>query len=148
MNPGYSQERRSFLTTALKLIGMTVGVVMLWGLGRFSLFSSQNRKIREIHRDLIAKLKPGVPFHAPDAGAWLVISKQGSKPKALDDRCPHLGCRYVWNAKLKRYHCPCHGSEFDIEGKVLRGPAAKPIKTLHIEDSDKDSLRLREVPPA
>ena len=148
MDPGHSQERRSFFSVAFKLIGTVIGLVMLWGLGRFSLFSSTNRKLREVQRDLLATLKPGVPSHVPEAGAWLVMPEQGSKPKALDDRCPHLGCRYVWNAELNRYHCPCHGSEFDIEGKVLRGPATKPIEILHIEDSDKDSLRLREVPPA
>ena len=148
VNPEHSQERRSFLTIALKLIGTVIGLVLLWGFGRFSLFSSTSNKIREVHRGLIAKLRPGVPSHVPEAGAWLVITEQGSKPKALDDRCPHLGCRYTWNTKLNRYHCPCHGSEFDIKGKVLRGPAAKPIESLYIEDSDKDLLRLREVPPA
>ena len=144
MESHHSQERRSFLNIALRLISVVLGVIALWGLGRFSLFSTTKKRIREVTRDLISKLKPGTPLHVLQAGAWLVEPTEGSGLKALDDRCPHLGCRYVWNSKLNRYHCPCHGSEFDIKGKVLRGPATKPIESLQIEDSNKDIIRFRE----
>jgi cytochrome b6-f complex iron-sulfur subunit len=144
VEPDHSQERRSFLNLAVGIISISLGILTFWGLGRFSLFSTTKKKIREVSRDLISKLKPGVPWHVPEAGAWLVLVSEHSKLKALNDRCPHLGCRYAWNAKLNRYHCPCHGSEFDIRGKVLRGPATKPIESLQIEDSNKDFIRFRE----
>lgn len=38
-------------------------------------------------------------------------------------RCPHLGCALKWNAQERSWDCPCHGSRFSGEGKLLDGPA-------------------------
>jgi menaquinol-cytochrome c reductase iron-sulfur subunit len=44
--------------------------------------------------------------------------------------CPHLGCRYNWHPDEKEFICPCHGSIYSITGKVLGGPAPRPLDTL------------------
>lgn len=38
-------------------------------------------------------------------------------------RCPHLGCTLKWNSAEHSWDCPCHGSRFSPEGKVLDNPA-------------------------
>lgn len=38
-------------------------------------------------------------------------------------RCPHMGCRLVYNAQSRLWECPCHGSRFDDIGRVLNAPA-------------------------
>ena len=38
-------------------------------------------------------------------------------------RCPHLGCALKWNEAEHSWDCPCHGSRFSEDGKVLDNPA-------------------------
>ncbi|MDD6301998.1 MAG: FAD-dependent oxidoreductase [Bacillales bacterium] len=44
------------------------------------------------------------------------------------NRCSHMGCALKHNKIDGTYECPCHGSRFDMNGKVLDGPAQKNIK--------------------
>jgi menaquinol-cytochrome c reductase iron-sulfur subunit len=44
--------------------------------------------------------------------------------------CTHLGCHYDWVASTHEFICPCHNSFFSITGKVLAGPAPRPLDTL------------------
>jgi len=41
--------------------------------------------------------------------------------------CTHQNCSVGYNKNQKRLDCPCHGSRFDLNGKVLRGPAGRPL---------------------
>lgn len=42
--------------------------------------------------------------------------------------CPHMGCRLEWNPEEESYDCPCHGSRFDREGRLIDGPAQTDCK--------------------
>ena len=37
--------------------------------------------------------------------------------------CPHMGCRLEWNPEEETYDCPCHGSRFQQDGRLMDGPA-------------------------
>jgi len=50
--------------------------------------------------------------------------------KALSALCPHLGC--VITSAGRGFRCPCHGSTFDASGRVLDGPAPKPLSWLKV----------------
>ncbi len=59
-------------------------------------------------------------------GVW-VLTTDGVHFTVYDEHCTHLGCLYAWNPGEKRFQCPCHGSQFDIEGNVIGGPAPRPL---------------------
>ncbi|OQB20354.1 MAG: Cytochrome b6-f complex iron-sulfur subunit 1 [Firmicutes bacterium ADurb.Bin182] len=56
-----------------------------------------------------------------------VYKDPGGNVHMINTRCSHLGCQLAWNADDLAWECPCHGSRFDIEGKVLNGPAIKDV---------------------
>ncbi|KGF71851.1 cytochrome b6-f complex iron-sulfur subunit [Neosynechococcus sphagnicola sy1] len=49
----------------------------------------------------------------------------------LNAVCTHLGCVVPWNAAENKFKCPCHGSQYDATGKVIRGPAPLSLALVH-----------------
>ena len=43
-------------------------------------------------------------------------------------RCPHLGCALKWNPQEHTWDCPCHGSRFTEEGRLIDNPATGNLK--------------------
>jgi len=43
-------------------------------------------------------------------------------------RCAHLGCALKWNPSEHTWDCPCHGSRFNENGRLIDNPATKNIK--------------------
>ncbi|GAA3786453.1 FAD-dependent oxidoreductase [Streptomyces phyllanthi] len=52
----------------------------------------------------------------------------GGNLHAVSARCTHLGCLVAFNSAERAWECPCHGSRFDIDGKVVEGPATRPLE--------------------
>lgn len=57
----------------------------------------------------------------------ICIFKTGNSYTASLMKCTHKGCEI--NVGAGMYDCPCHGSEFSKTGKVIEGPANRPLKT-------------------
>ena len=55
------------------------------------------------------------------------LYRAGTGDKWVNVKCPHLGCELSWNPDEKTWDCPCHGSRFDADGRLLSGPAQKDI---------------------
>ncbi len=54
--------------------------------------------------------------------------------------CTHLGC--IVKAERKKFDCPCHGTKFDDEGRVVYGPAPKPLEWLKISQLPDGKLEV------
>lgn len=57
-----------------------------------------------------------------------VYKDENGKIHAVSPDCSHLGCRLTFNPELKSWDCPCHGSRFDVDGKVLDNPAIRDLE--------------------
>jgi cytochrome b6-f complex iron-sulfur subunit len=55
---------------------------------------------------------------------WMIRNHDGLY--ALIAICTHLGCTPNWFASEERFKCPCHGSNFLIDGTNVAGPAPVP----------------------
>jgi Rieske Fe-S protein len=64
----------------------------------------------------------------PTFGGFL--TREHGTLRAFAITCPHLGCSYAFDDGKKHFVCPCHGSEFALDGKVLHGPATSPLSHL------------------
>ncbi|MGB9377858.1 MAG: Rieske 2Fe-2S domain-containing protein [Mycobacteriales bacterium] len=71
---------------------------------------------------LVTDKKTGEQVHVlqPTAGTF----------ECLSAICTHTGCTVAWQSNL--FNCPCHGSQFDEHGKVLNGPAARPLPVIPV----------------
>ncbi|HRH59028.1 MAG TPA: Rieske (2Fe-2S) protein [Chitinophagaceae bacterium] len=71
-------------------------------------------------------------------GAILIRTGSGNTASdftALSLTCTHQGCTINYDQSTEEFKCPCHGSEFDINGNVLQGPASSPLTKFKISIS-------------
>jgi cytochrome b6-f complex iron-sulfur subunit len=54
-------------------------------------------------------------------------------------KCTHRDCELNVGGGI--YSCPCHGSEFSVQGDVLEGPAEDKLKTFKTE-TDNENIYL------
>lgn len=59
----------------------------------------------------------------------VVCIKDKSQLNFYHSKCTHLGCR-IDKAEDNKLVCPCHGSEFGLDGKPTKGPANKSLQEL------------------
>lgn len=64
-------------------------------------------------------------------GRFYIVHLEGGI-LALYQKCPHLGCAVPWVAAEDQFHCPCHGSLYNLEGVVIGGPAPRPMDTFPV----------------
>lgn len=58
----------------------------------------------------------------------------------LNAVCTHLGCVVPWDGGKNKFICPCHGSQYDTTGKVVRGPAPKSLALVNAETTEEDKI--------
>lgn len=79
-------------------------------------------------KETLAQIRPGhggvVEIDGEKTG---VYKDEKGEVYAVSVKCPHLGCQLVWNPDEKSWDCPCHGSRFDYQGRLLDGPAQSTV---------------------
>lgn len=71
-----------------------------------------------------------------------IFVKQNTSLKIFSSKCSHLGCK-IRNTGGEEFVCPCHGSRYDFNGQVMKGPAQNPLKLLRFK-KEKDKIIIYE----
>lgn len=113
-----TNTRRTFFKIAA--LGIAAFFVLIW-----------NKLILK-HIATIQQSKSIVPFNKNKTISFydrFIVVNKNNETTVLNSRCTHLGCTII-NTENGKLVCPCHGSEYDLNGKVLRGPAYRNLEII------------------
>lgn len=85
-----------------------------------SMFSPQKRHLVSTPGKLSMELRESVKGLSKGIWARMRNGKGGAEKIPV---CSHMGCRLEWNPEEESWDCPCHGSRFGRDGKLLDDPA-------------------------
>lgn len=131
-------SRRDFLKLARDGFLWLSGALALGGLLRYLDYAPHPAPQTEFDLGPAANYPPGSRTLLSVPPAILYHTESGFS--ALSLVCTHLGCT-LENAP-GGYVCPCHGSQFDLDGHVTQRPAEKPLRPLRVEVTTDGTLKL------
>lgn len=128
--------RRDFL----KITWMALGGLAALEMGAITLAYMQPRLAEGEFGGLITAGKvedfpPGSVTHIPNGRFYLSRMADGGF-LAFYQRCTHLGCNVPWDQAQNAFVCPCHNSQFNVEGDVLNPPAPRPLDLFAVSVQD------------
>lgn len=109
--------------TLLKSIVAAMGAVLMWPArtaraGKLAIGLDKLSKLKEVGSSMTIKLKGRMVMFIRDSDDSVI---------GFDPTCTHQQCTVEHRAGSDKIECPCHGSIFDLQGNVLKGPAEKPL---------------------
>lgn len=131
-------SRRDFLKLTRNGILWLSAALGLAGLFRFLDYDPSSAPQTEFDLGSVTNYPPGSRTLLANIPAVLIHNENGFVTLSLT--CTHLGCTVEQNKD--GFHCPCHGSYFDTDGRLLHGPASKSLTSLRIEILEDDRLIL------
>ncbi|MGN7756944.1 FAD-dependent oxidoreductase [Chryseobacterium lathyri] len=64
--------------------------------------------------------------------SYAVYKDSGGKIHLVKSTCTHMNCEVRWNSAEISWDCPCHGSRFNVNGKMLTGPTVKDLHRIEL----------------
>jgi len=139
--PGEETPRRNFYIAAIYGIWAVIAAALGIPALVYLFFPPHARKEDEwVEVGDVTRLTPNSPvemvFRRTRVDGWKIMSEKStawvvklpdSQVVAFGPQCTHLGCAYHWDDAKNEFICPCHTSLFSIGGKVLSGPAPRPL---------------------
>lgn len=141
-------SRRDFLKKSA--VGVVVGAVALSSLDLSKLAAaSKNAAFKRAGDDIVIKLSDPKNADLAKVGGSVLLDDDNilirtsqSQFLAVNLICKHKGCTVELQGD--KFVCPCHGSEYTIEGKVTNGPSKSNLKTWDTTfDSDKGTVTVK-----
>ena len=140
-------SRRGLLGRFIGLIAALIGAILVYPLAGYTILPALKRRSEEwvdiLDPSQLSLHEPkSIPVVISAKDGWLksttvksvwAVRKDTADVTIYSPLCTHLGCGYRWESDRQVFFCPCHGSVFDIEGRVLAGPAPRPLDTLPVK---------------
>ncbi len=120
--------RRDFLGLAAAWSALAALLFALFGALRLPRAAVVPVPARKFRVTLPETLAPGDAFLPP--GRSVAVFRDAEGVFAISRVCTHLGC--IVKSEADGFHCPCHGSRFAPDGKVVKGPAPKALAWLAV----------------
>jgi menaquinol-cytochrome c reductase iron-sulfur subunit len=150
--------RRTFHLAAIYVLGALISLALAIPTVIYLLVPPKGRKQSAfIDAGDISQLTPGQPvelsFQQETLDGWRLETNKktawvgkgaDNKVIAFGPQCTHLGCAYHFEAAMNQFVCPCHGSDFALDGKVLAGPAPRPLDR-YVTKIENNRLQIGEL---
>ncbi len=151
--------RRAFHLAVVYILGALIGIALAIPTILYLLVPPRGRRQSGfIDAGDVSQLAPGVPMEmsfeesrldgwklsTEKRTAWVVREPNTNNVVAFGPQCTHLGCAYHWEMAQGKFVCPCHGSYFSIDGKVLDGPAPRPLDR-YVTKIENNRLQIGEL---
>jgi len=83
---------------------------------------------------------PNVPV-----GSVYLSRDQDNKVTAFNIICPHAGCFVQMDAKKSQFNCPCHNSQFRLDGSKANpdNPSPRGMDPLEVEIRNENEIWVR-----
>ncbi len=156
-----TEHRRTFLVSVIYGLWGLIAVALGIPASIYLLIPPRARKHDEwVEAGDISNLKPGTPaeivFRRTLEDGWKITSQKSTawvvklpdkRVVAYAPQCTHLGCAYHWDDRKGNFLCPCHSSTFGLDGRVLTGPAPRPLDRYEVR-VEKNKLLVGRVIPS
>lgn len=112
------QTPHMYVATGFNKWGMTSSMVAAMILS--DMVMGKENEYREVYSPHRSMLKQQLLINGVEAVSNLLTPSI--------KRCPHMGCSLKWNKNERTWDCPCHGSRFESDGKLIDNPAKHNAK--------------------
>lgn len=95
-----------------------------------------------IRLDLLDALRTANSAYVLGSQQVIVLRLIGDDYRAFTNVCTHAGCG-IYLFESQRMRCQCHGSEYDVDGRNVAGPAPLPLQQYRTSlDAARQMLRI------
>lgn len=156
LDTSVSASRRAVLRAFVNSVIVAIGAALAGVVGRFAIAPAPHAEEQWIRATPLADLDPGIPraiaVAVPRQEGWsrtranetvFLVWDGLTSVRGMSATCTHLGCRVRWEQAAKRFKCPCHGGEYDPQGRVVAGPPPRPLAVVSARINDDGDVEVR-----
>jgi cytochrome b6-f complex iron-sulfur subunit len=157
---GAALDRRQFLRqTACTAGGLVLGLTAVGAVAKKGLAEEKDDTAKEKpeEKDDVLVLELSEHKKLSKAGGFEVVKLDNERIIVVNTGkdnfvacsavCTHRGCEVAYEHGARQFACPCHNARYELDGKVVRGPAKKPLHSYPAEATE-SAVKIKLDSPA